>query len=325
MNAEESESVVLLTGASSGLGLALARRLVRTRHRLILTARAESLARFAAEGLVESERVWLRPLDVTVECQRQAVVAEAERRWGGVDILLNNAGVAYRSAVEHFTEQDDLEEMNVNFFGPMGLIQLVLPSMRAKRRGRLINISSVGGMMAMPTMALYSASKFALEGACESLWYEVRPWNIRVTLVEPGFIRSDSFQRTRYTPEGARALRDPKHPYHEHYRQMDQFITRLMQRTWATPDTVARTVLRVMRRRCPPLRVPATLDAHLFSLLRRVLPRGLYHRLLNAALPGRRLWASGVALIGGGVGRAVGARVAWACLQFADPSAIVTA
>lgn len=289
MNSER-HGVVLLTGASTGLGLALARRLLETEHRLILTARTASLPRFEAAGIRESDRVWIRPLDVASEAERQAVVGEALTRWDGVDILINNAGLAYRAVVEHFTEADDLEELQVNFIGPMALIQLVLPRMRDKRSGRILNISSVGGMMAMPTMALYSASKFALEGACESLWYEVRPWNIKVSLVEPGFIHSDGFKHTRYTPESAEATRDPANPYHAHYRHMENFITRLMEKTSATPERVAAVILRLMERRHPPLRVPATLDAHFFALLRRVLPRSLYHAALYRSLPGVRHW-----------------------------------
>src|SRR4029077_15566896 len=131
--------------------------------------------------------------------------------------------------LEHVSDDERVAQMDVNYLAPMDLIRLVLPRMRAKRAGRIINVSSVGGMMAMPTMALYSASKFALEDACESLWYEVRPWGIKVSLVEPGFIHSDSFQRTRYTPESKRAMSDERDPYHIHYKNMAGFISRLME------------------------------------------------------------------------------------------------
>jgi len=283
---------VLITGASVWVGLEVARILLdRTGHRLILTARAGSMGRFAEAGITESERVRLRPMDVTDPMQRNAVVAEAEADWGGVDILVNNAGISVRSVVEHVSEEERLQQMAVNFLAPMALTRRVLPSMRAKRRGRVINISSVGGMSAMPTMAVYSASKFALEGASEALWYEVRPWGIRVSLVQPGFINSDGFKKVRFSAQGQRSLATDADPYHRHYEHMEQMVERLMTLTWSTSRTVAETVVRTMHRRHPPLRVPGTPDARLFDLARRLLPRRLYHMALYTGLP--RVWAWG--------------------------------
>lgn len=281
---------VLITGASTGLGLAIARALTGTSYRLILTARESSLPRFSMHEVSETDQIHIRPLDVTDSAQREALVQEVDRRWGGIDILINNAGTTYRAVVEHVTEDERVAQMDVNFRSPMELIRLVLPSMRHKRAGRIITISSVGGMMAMPTMAAYSASKFALEGAHESLWYEVRPWGIRVSLVQPGFIDSDGFQKVRYTPKSDRSEHEQADPYHEHYVNMGPFIARLMRGSTATPESVARVVLRTMRQRQPPLRVPATLDARIFAFLRRILPRNTYHWLLYQMLPNVRLW-----------------------------------
>ncbi len=281
---------VLVTGASTGLGLALARRLIAADYRAILTSRHGSLARFAEAGIVEGEHVHLRALDVTDAAQRHAVIEEADDRWGGVDILVNNAGVMYRAVLEHVSDDDRVAQMDVNYLAPMDLIRLVLPRMRARRAGKIINVSSVGGMMAMPTMAAYSASKFALEGATESLYYEVRPWNIRVSLVQPGFIHSDAYANVRFTAESSHARDDVHAAYHAHYEHMSPFIARLMRLSRATPEKVAKTILRTMRRKRPPLRVPATFDAHLFAWLRRLLPRQLYHWMLYRALPEVRVW-----------------------------------
>ncbi len=282
--------MVLVTGASTGLGLALSRALIETDYRLILTARAASMARFSEAGIAPSARLWLRELDVVDPAQRAAVVAEAEARWGGIDVLINNAGVSYRAVVEHVTEAERMEQMAINFRAPMALARMVLPSMRQKRRGRIINISSVGGMMAMPTMAVYSASKFALEGASEALWYEVRPWNIAVSLVEPGFIRSSSFQRVRLTEQSRHAVEHADDPYHAHYATMEPFVARLMQRSLTTPEHIAARIVRLIASRAPPLRVPATADALLFDMLRRLLPRRLYHWILYRNLPKIHQW-----------------------------------
>jgi short-subunit dehydrogenase len=286
----DSDKTVLITGASTGIGLAVARELMRSKYRVYLTARRTSLPRFAAHEIAESPHVRIRALDVTKEDEREAIVAEAERDWGGIDVLINNAGVSYRAVVEHVVEEERVAQMGVNFRAPMELIRLVLPGMRRKGAGRIITISSVGGMMAMPTMAAYSASKFALEGAHEALWYEVRPWGIRVSLVQPGFIDSDGFQKVRYTHKSDRSEHELAEPYHEHYVNMAPFIGKVMKASPATPESVARVVLKTMHRRRPPLRVPATLDARVFALLRRVMPRSLYHWLLYKMLPKVDTW-----------------------------------
>ncbi|NND96228.1 MAG: SDR family NAD(P)-dependent oxidoreductase [Pirellulaceae bacterium] len=281
---------VLLTGASTGLGLAIAKRLVREPFHLILTARNDSLDRFTAEGITEGEHLWIRPLDVTDCQQRIELVHEIDAQLGGVDVLINNAGVAFRSCVEHVTEPERLHQMNINFRSPIELARLVMPGMRAKRAGKIVNISSVGGMMAMPTMSVYSASKFALEGASEALYYELKPWNVSVTLVQPGFMRSDAFAKVPYTQLSAEASANNRSPYHEHYRNMEDFIAKYMTRATATPDSVAKKIVKVVRSKSPPLRVSGTLDAHLFYYLRRLLPRRLYHWVLYRNLPNVRTW-----------------------------------
>ena len=286
--------MVLVTGCASGIGLALARRLATWRDaRIVATARATSLARLADAGLEEGERFWIRPLDVTQNSERRRVVAEIDERWGGVDVLVNNAGLTFRSVYEHLQPDEIREQLEVNFIGPMDLARLVLPTMRRKQCGHIINVSSVGGMMAMPTMGVYSASKFALEGASESLWYELQPWNVYVTLVQPGFIHSDSFRNVRWS-RSAVALRDVESDdYHEVYHSMAPFIDRLMEWAWATPDVVARRIVRTIERRHPPLRISATIDARVFYMLRRLMPRRLYHAFLYRRLPNVRRWRRG--------------------------------
>lgn len=282
---------VLVTGASTGLGLALSELLIEaTDFHLVLTAREKSLGRFAQEGIIENERVWIRPLDVTMTSEREDRVKEINDLLGGVDILINNAGIACRAVVEHVTEPERLAQMDINFRSPMELARLVLPSMRAKRAGKIINISSVGGMMAMPTMAVYSASKFALEGASEALFYEVKPWGINVSLVQPGFINSASFQRVVYTALSDESIASRNESYYSHYHYMEPFIQRMMGAAVATPQRVARKILKTALQKNPPLRVPATIDAHLFGLMRRFLPRRLYHWALYRNLPHIKEW-----------------------------------
>jgi Short-chain dehydrogenases of various substrate specificities len=172
--------VVCITGTSSGIGLALTRLLMKTsyEYRIVATARTESLQKLREAGIVESKDLMIRALDVRNPTNCRALIQEIETCWGGVDVLINNAGIAYRSVVEHISEDELNEQLETNLIGPINLMRHCLPSMRAKRAGRIINISSVGGMMAMPTMGFYSASKASrkrsttrcVHGASMSRW-----------------------------------------------------------------------------------------------------------------------------------------------------------
>lgn len=152
-NDASNSKVVLVTGASTGIGLALIRQLQAAgSFRIVATARKSSLNRFDEAGIQETDRLRIRALDITNCEEREALLSEVEVEWGGVDVLVNNAGVSYRAVQEHLTDEDEKHQFDVNYFAPMRLIRRVLPNMRRQKRGHIINVSSVGGMMAMPTM-----------------------------------------------------------------------------------------------------------------------------------------------------------------------------
>lgn len=282
--------VVLITGCSSGIGLAVAKLLhERSEYRIVATAREKSLEKVRNDFL-EDERFLIRALDVTDEKSRQHLIHDITRTWGGVDILINNAGISYRAVVEHMTEQDEELQMATNYFGPMGLIRLCLPHMRETGRGKIINISSVSGMLAMPTMSSYSASKFALEGASEALWYEMRPFGVRICLVQPGFIHSPSHKNVYHTVQSD-PTRNWNGPYCDFYKNMTPFVERMMNMSLTTPEKVAKQILKAMKTENPPLWLPATLDATVFYYIRRLLPRRVLLPFLYWCLPGARNWA----------------------------------
>ncbi|WP_409478536.1 SDR family oxidoreductase [Pseudobdellovibrio sp. HCB154] len=282
--------IILVTGCGSGIGLALAEQLYKkNRYRVIITARKNSIA-LLHEKFVERENFLIRELDVINENQRIKLIDEIVARWSGVNILINNAGVSYRAVVEHMSADEELHQFATNYFGPVGLIRAVLPHMRKLGRGKIINVSSVSGMLAMPTMGSYSASKYALEGLSEALWYELKPLGINVSLIQPGFVRSKSFLNVKYS-----VLSTPQHDteavYADYYQNMTPFIERLMRLSLTSPTDVALRILKVIEKKNPPLWIPATLDAMIFYYMRRFIPRGILLNLLFSILPNARKWA----------------------------------
>ncbi|MDQ8183989.1 SDR family oxidoreductase [Pelagicoccus sp. SDUM812002] len=279
---------VLITGCSSGIGYELITLFEKGSYRIIATALPGSVQELKERPVAQSSKVTVEALDVADYAAGTALIRKIEQEIGPVDILINNAGISYRSTVEDMTVEDEQRQIQVNYLGAMHLIRECLPSMRLKRSGRIINISSVGGMMAMPTMASYSASKFALEGASESLWYELKPWGIHVTLVRPGFINSLAFTKVLYSRRKAEGKSSEE--YALHYENMKSFVEKIMKRTPCTSADVARRIFKLCQRKHPPLRAAGTPDATIFYCLRRILPRFIYHKLLFSTLPGVKHW-----------------------------------
>lgn len=285
----DQRPVVFITGCASGLGYALATQLYHQRaYRAVVTARGASFEKLRQE-FEDQDHFLVRELDVTDVNRIHTLVNEICLTWGHVDILINNAGVCYRSVVEHMDIDSEYRQLQTNYLGPMSLIRSVLPMMRERKSGHIINISSVSGMVSMPTMASYSASKHALEGATEALWYEARPYGIKVTLVQPGFINSDSFKHVVFSKKANLSSR-LQGPHSEYYDSMGPFIERLMSWSRATPQSIARKILKLVESKHPPLRMSVTPDAILFRILRRLLPAELFHRLMFLFLPGSHIW-----------------------------------
>ncbi len=286
----EQRPVVFVTGCAAGLGRALVKQLYTTkRYRLVAGVRDAKSKEMLAQDFPPHVNFRIEVVDVTKKSDRELLVEKILREWKGIDILINNAAISYRSVTEHMDDDSEVHQMNVNYFGPMGLIRQFIPIMREQRSGKIINISSVSGLVAMPTMASYSASKHALEGASEALWYEMKPYGISVSIVQPGFIRSRSFEKI-YFSRMAGLSRDIGGPYSDYYRFMGQFVEKLMLRSLSTPETIAEKILELIEKKSLPLWVPVTLDAILFYWMRKILPRSLFHRLMYRLLPHINEW-----------------------------------
>jgi NAD(P)-dependent dehydrogenase (short-subunit alcohol dehydrogenase family) len=181
--------VWFITGCSTGFGREFARAALARGFRVIATAREVRKIDDVIAG--HEERARALTLDVTNPKQIENAVGEAERAFGRIDVLVNNAGYGYMAAVEEGEEKDIRAVFETNFFGLAAMIRAVLPGMRARRHGSIVNIASVGGIVGFPGSGYYAATKFAVEGLSESLAQEVALLGIRVLLVEPGPFRTD--------------------------------------------------------------------------------------------------------------------------------------
>ena len=182
--------VVIITGTSSGLGRAFGQALLEAGYRVVGTVRNPQAALDFEQ--LKPGAAFARTLDVTDSPERPAsLVEEIERNVGPVYALINNAGYGHEGTLEESSMDELRQQFEVNVFGAVAMMKAVLPYMRARREGRILNVTSMGGLMTMPGLSYYHGSKFALEGISSSLAKEVRPLGIFVTAVEPGMFRTD--------------------------------------------------------------------------------------------------------------------------------------
>ncbi|WMJ68930.1 oxidoreductase [Stenotrophomonas sp. 24(2023)] len=184
-----SSKRILITGVSSGFGLALAREALQAGHTVIGTVRRHDAC--PPFEHLHPTRAIARVLDVTDSAAIPALVEGIEADIGAIDVLVNNAGYGQEGILEESPLQDMRQQFDVNVFGAVAMAKAVLPYMRARRAGHILNITSMGGFITMPGIAYYCGSKFALEGISEVLGKEVQPFGIHVTAVAPGSFRTD--------------------------------------------------------------------------------------------------------------------------------------
>ena len=197
--ASETNPVWFITGCSSGFGHELAKLVLARGWRATVTARDKARVADLVRGA--EDRALALDLDVTDAGQIAAAVQAAEERFGGIDVLVNNAGYGYQATVEEGEDSEIRAQFESNVFGLFAMTRAVLPGMRARRRGHVLNISSVAGFIGFPGSGYYAASKHAVEGWSDALAAEGRPLGIKVTCIEPGAFRTDWAGRSlRQTP-----------------------------------------------------------------------------------------------------------------------------
>jgi NAD(P)-dependent dehydrogenase (short-subunit alcohol dehydrogenase family) len=221
-------AIALITGTSTGIGLATAVTLARGGHPVFATMRNPAAGAAAINALAEKEKlpITVLSMDVDDDASVRAAVARASEQSGRIDVLVNNAGVGAHGSVEELPLSEFRRVMETNFFGAVRCIQAVVPGMRERRHGCVVNVTSVAGRIANAPQAPYAASKWALEAASEALAQEMKPFGVRVAIVEPGVIATPIFGKVAAAKESshypharrlaalfAASLKNPVSPY----------------------------------------------------------------------------------------------------------------
>lgn len=259
--------VVLVTGASSGIGAASAEVLAKRGFRVYGSSRHPNFKPSGYQAL---------QMDVTDDQSVENAVAQVIREAGSIDALVNNAGCGLAGAVEDTTSAEALHQMDVNFMGPFRVARAVLPGMRQTRSGVIVNVSSLGGLFGLPFQSFYSASKFAMEGWTESLRFEVRPFGIRVVLIEPGDVK------TGFTGSRVRARANGSSAYKEHFSKCMGIVEKEEQHGVA-PESIAKLVCNIVEGSAngPRYTCGAALQ-RLSAVLKRILPGRLFETIIGS-------------------------------------------
>jgi NAD(P)-dependent dehydrogenase (short-subunit alcohol dehydrogenase family) len=276
------KKTILITGSSSGFGKLAVEDLLKRGHTVIAALRGgETRLReiFSAEISAHPDRLFA--LDLHME--RPETFSKAwemiDHRFGGkLDVLINNAGYGLFGAIEDQSPSQLREQFEVNFFGPVLLARTLLPALR-RARGRIINLSSIAGRHAFPLYGSYNATKFALEGVTEAMFYELKPHGVQVCLVEPGGFKTSFISRSKVFAEGAW---NPASPYRSRSEGMKNFFEVAGDRL-GDPRRVSRLVARLCERTRIPLRAPIGPDAWLMIWLGRLFPTRLKLWLVDFA------------------------------------------
>lgn len=268
-----SEQVILITGASTGIGAALAKTLSQRFMgiRLAIAARSveklEDVAEFCRK---EGAEVLVLSTDLEKIEQVEALVAKVIEHFGQIDVLINNAGYGQMGPVELIPINAVQRQFQVNLIAPLALIRAVIPQMRSQGGGKIINISSLGGRLAFPFGGLYSSSKFALEGLSDALRMELEPFNIKVSVIEPGPVSTNFFAVAAQSV--AQSIDAPeKSPYRAAFAKLKDLEKQTSHQAW-TSERVAEVIIKALVAQNPRPRYVAATGGNILLLISKVLP-----------------------------------------------------
>jgi NAD(P)-dependent dehydrogenase (short-subunit alcohol dehydrogenase family) len=273
----EASKVVLITGCSTGIGRATAERLASRGFTVYATARnIESIRDLEVAGCRALS------LDVCDEASMQAAVAAVQREHGAVGALVNNAGYGQDGAVEEVPMDAVRRQFETNVFGLLRLTQLVLPAMRERGWGRIVNVSSMGGKLVFPGGGVYHATKWAVEALSDALRFEVRPFGIRVSIIEPGAIRTQ-FEETSV---GSMDHGDNGSVYSDFNAGVAERVAATYRGRMAVgPEIVAKAIEHAVSSKRPRTRYPLTAGGRMLIATRRILPDQAWDALMRQQFP----------------------------------------
>lgn len=270
---------VLITGCSTGIGRATAERLAETGRTVYATARKR-------EAIADLEVLGCRTLalDVTDEASMQAAVDHIVEAEGAVGALVNNAGYSQSGAIETVSPEDLRRQFETNVFGLMRMCQLVLPSMRAQRYGRIVNISSIGAELTFPGGGVYHATKYAVEALTDALRFEVKGFGVGVTVIQPGLIK------TEFGTTAAAGIDGGDGPYGTFNAEVakttrDTYENGPLARFASQPDAVAKEIEAAITATSPKIRTRVGISAHAIFGQRKLMTDGLWDRFLATQFP----------------------------------------
>jgi NAD(P)-dependent dehydrogenase (short-subunit alcohol dehydrogenase family) len=261
---------VLITGGTDGLGRAAALLLAERGYRVFAGGRdAEKLA--SLDKLARERKLTVKPieLDVSNDASIDHSISEIERSGNSIDVLVNNAGIVILAAMEEISAEDLRKQYETNLFGAVRMMQRVVPEMRRKRRGRIINMSSLSGRVVHPLYGPYASTKFALEAISDAMRLELYPFDVQVVLIEPGYIETN-IKRTALELSSSYAGRAASSPYAGIYQPVFTWA-KTSNHSRTSPEDCARVVLSAIEDARPRTRYLVTRGAKAWILARRLL------------------------------------------------------
>ena len=274
-------TTVLITGATAGIGRHAALELVRRGHHVIATGRRESaLASLVEEAVGLAGRLDVLRLDVTDESSVRDATARADALTDGrgIDVLVNNAGYGQMGPLEEVTDADLRKQYDTNVFGLMNVTRAFVPRMRERGEGRIVNIGSMGGRITFPLMGAYNSTKYAVESLSDALRNELAPFGIRVSLVEPGPIRTDFNDRAMSTIDTSKLEASPYAPV---VAKAERFREKFESQS-AGPEVTTRAILHAALARRPRVRYVVPFSASVVLAVLGALPTRLVDAILRA-------------------------------------------